>query len=202
MFCTSCGTRLAQAETAPRSRELVRWLFVVGYAMLIVGTLSLMVSPDGAYAWSDFSLVASAGAYLLAAVALFTFVTHLESLNQGVRRALFGLALSVAALALGHTFSFIYVSDFHAAGRFKFETVLALAGSILIAAAYWLWSRGAAPRPLISALMPLFCLIRGSGSAGEAGWVGAEGEHRERDEWCVSVEPERDAREEPDLGVG
>jgi hypothetical protein len=32
--------------------------------------------------------------------------------------------------------------------------------------------------------------------------VCAEGEHRERDEGLVSVEAERDAGEEPDLGVG
>jgi hypothetical protein len=49
--------------------------------------------------------------------------------------------------------------------------------------------------------MPLFCLIRRSLAAGEAGWVRAQGEHRERDEWFVAVEPERDAGEEPDLRV-
>jgi hypothetical protein len=32
--------------------------------------------------------------------------------------------------------------------------------------------------------------------------VGAEGEQGEGDEWLVAVEPERDAGEESDLGVG
>jgi hypothetical protein len=46
------------------------------------------------------------------------------------------------------------------------------------------------------------CHFRGSIAAGESGWVCSEGEHRERDEWFVSVEPERDAGKESDLGVG
>ena len=47
----------------------------------------------------------------------------------------------------------------------------------------------------------LFCWIRGS-SAGQPGRVGAEGEQGEGDEGLVAVEPEGDAGEQPDLGVG
>ncbi len=44
--------------------------------------------------------------------------------------------------------------------------------------------------------------FRGSVSAWEAWWADTEGEHGERDEWLVAVEPERDAGEQTDLGVG
>ena len=50
--------------------------------------------------------------------------------------------------------------------------------------------------------MSLFCSIRGSVSAGEDGWVTAESEQCECDEWLGSFEAERDSGEEPDLGVG
>ena len=52
------------------------------------------------------------------------------------------------------------------------------------------------------AVMPLSCCFRGLVTAGEAGRMGSEGEHGERDEGLVSVEPECNAREESDLGVG
>src|SRR5439155_16638253 len=42
----------------------------------------------------------------------------------------------------------------------------------------------------------------GSFSAGEFWAVAAEGEHGERDQRVWVLEPERDAGEEPDLGVG
>ena len=50
--------------------------------------------------------------------------------------------------------------------------------------------------------MAFSCCFRGLVAAGEAGRMGSEGEHRERDEGLVSVEPERNAGEESDLGVG
>ena len=60
----------------------------------------------------------------------------------------------------------------------------------------------ASPEPIpVTGHNWLFCLIRGS-SAGESGRVAAEGEEGEGDEWFVAVEPEGDAGEEPDLGVG
>ena len=50
--------------------------------------------------------------------------------------------------------------------------------------------------------MPLFCWIRGSGSAWEGGWLVSECEECEGDEGFGSVEAECDSGEESDLGVG
>ena len=50
--------------------------------------------------------------------------------------------------------------------------------------------------------MSLSCWTCGSGSAWEAWWVAAEGEHCEGDEGFGAVESEGDSREQADLGVG
>jgi hypothetical protein len=54
---------------------------------------------------------------------------------------------------------------------------------------------------LNQAVMGFSCCICGSIATWESGWVRSEGEHRERDEGLVAMEPERDAGEESDLGV-